>query len=137
MMYRVSCIFFLASKQYHIVNQTIFFVFTKIFCKKMPCGCSSEFEAKTAPRKKGGRKKGGGRGPKVLVRFGDRQFYAHRRKGNPANLAKMKAKNPGLYYRAQATRQIADELKQQGKKVDVKSKAFHAAVSKRAAELRK
>lgn len=104
----------------------------------MPCGCD-KYEAKTVPKKKRRSKRkrrlGGNTGERGVVNIKGRKFVAHKKKGDPRNIAKLKARNPKLYARSQAAKQVAQAMKEAGIPVRITDKKYQQMVSKRAAEL--
>ena len=94
---------------------------------------SEEMEAKTRRRKR--KRRGSNSGPRVKVTIKGKSFYAHKKKGSKKNIEKLKKTNPKLYYRSQATKQIAKEMKDNGEKVNIMSETFKKRVGQRAKEL--
>lgn len=106
----------------------------------MSCGCNKapeDFQAKTVSKRKKKDKKPRQRnfGDKVRVTIKGKTFFAHKKKGKPENIRKLRERNPKLYYRSQATREVAEELKSNGERVDIMSKSFQKKVTDRAEEL--
>lgn len=112
------------------------------------CGTCANYEALTRPRRRrsasassasrgrsrSGSRKGRGRqrnfGARVLVKVNGKQFWAHKKKGNPANFARL---HPKLRARAMASKQVAAEMRARGQRVDITSATFQRAVAARAA----
>jgi hypothetical protein len=107
----------------------------------MPCGsCTANNEAKTARKKKGGKKRkkaaGSRTGPKVRVSIGGRTFMAHKKQGTEAGRRKLREKNPKLYFRSQAAKQVAQEMRSEGRPMHgITDPAFKSRVAKRYKEL--
>lgn len=108
---------------------------------EMPCGCAStaKNEAKMGRKKKRTRKTKTKRkrtGPLVTVEIGGRRFKAHKKQGTAAGRQKLKAKNPKLYARSQAAKQVAAEMRQEGRPAKgIMDPVFKRRVEKRYHEL--
>ncbi len=89
------------------------------------CKSCGSYEALTRPRSSRQRNFGA----RVLVKVNGKQFWAHKKKGNPSNFARL---HPKLRARAAAKKQVAKEMKARGQRVDITSAAFQRAVSARA-----